>query len=332
MCKSGINMFTQFEANPADHQAVITKKPPLGPPGWKREVRSSPPPLSFTLSANHSLPTTPMRSKTVADLGSSESFFKEDEAFSAEAASKTLKRLSDVEWEKDSVMWNWVRVTIWPSFAAPTPTIRCQFSSSIIPPPLLRLLLLPQLPVTVHRNPISHQPRHPRLWLVILLYDFNDPLSTHFPLLYVHPTFTFYTDQYQYYHLLYYFPTPPTSAATTSPFYYSLLLHLLVPLLCPGHSSDVSSVHQLLFKTTTKISISNRMKWIHEWFLSESRPIDPSIQWSSPSWPTAVPVRATNHRRQNITEDRKRKKIREYIYLLWYILTDDPKHDTYRWS
>ena len=138
-----------------------------------------------------------------------------------------------------------------------------------------------------------------------------------------------------------YFICPPTllcplhlrtcSTSATSPFDYSLLLHLLVPLLCPGHSSDVSSVHQLLFKTTTTISISNRMKWIHEWFLSESRPIDPSIQWSSPSWPTAVPVRATNHRRQNITEDRKRKKIREYIYLLWYILTDDPKHDTWAW-
>ena len=113
-----------------------------------------------------------------------------------------------------------------------------------------------------------------------------------------------------------YFICPPTllcplhlrtcSTSATSPFYYSLLLHLLVPLLCPGHSSDVSSVHQLLFKTTTKISISNRMKWIHEWFLSESRPIDPSIQWSSPSWPTAVPVRATTYRRQNVTEDRKR--------------------------
>ena len=32
--------------------------------------------------------------------------------------------------------------------------------------------------------------------LVILVYDFNNPLSTHFPLVYVHPTFTFYTDQY----------------------------------------------------------------------------------------------------------------------------------------
>jgi len=33
MCKGGINMLTQFEANPAYHQAVISKKPPFGPPG-----------------------------------------------------------------------------------------------------------------------------------------------------------------------------------------------------------------------------------------------------------------------------------------------------------
>ena len=142
----------KFEANPADHQAVITEKPPLGPPGWKREVRSLPPPLSFTLSANHSLPATPMRSKTVADLGSSESFFKEDEAFSAEAASKTLKRLSDVEWEKDSVMWNWVRVkydSVWP---APTPNIRCLFFVHHIHSPL----------------PTTTTPRHPRFHPLVI--------------------------------------------------------------------------------------------------------------------------------------------------------------------
>ena len=50
-----------------------------------------------------------MRSKTVADLGSSESFFKEDEAFSAEAASKTLKRLSDVELGKSDNMTQFCR-------------------------------------------------------------------------------------------------------------------------------------------------------------------------------------------------------------------------------
>ena len=163
-----------------------------------------------------------------------------------------------MEWEKDSVMWNWVRVTIWPSFAAPTPTIRCQFSSSIIPPPLLRLLLLPQLPVTVHRNPISHQPRHPRLWLVILLYDFNDPLSTHFPLLYVHPTFTFYTDQYQYYHLLYYFPTPPTSAATTTT--TTTPRHPLLQLQMP---SPVLFVRQLLFPNYNIVTLSPTPRHLH---------------------------------------------------------------------
>ena len=52
----------KFEANPADHQAVMWFFA-LGPPGWRRQVRSSPPPLSFTLSANHSPPATPMRSK-----------------------------------------------------------------------------------------------------------------------------------------------------------------------------------------------------------------------------------------------------------------------------
>ena len=73
-----------------------------------------------------------------------------------------------MEWEKDSVMWNWVRVTIWPSFAAPTPTIRCQFSSSIIPPPLLlyyfptppTVILLPVLqfysPTSLYSSTVLH--------------------------------------------------------------------------------------------------------------------------------------------------------------------------------
>ena len=47
MSKGGVIMFAQFEANPNDHQAVVSKKPPLGPPGWGREVRSSPPTSLF---------------------------------------------------------------------------------------------------------------------------------------------------------------------------------------------------------------------------------------------------------------------------------------------
>ena len=122
-----------------------------------------------------------------------------------------------MEWEKDSVMWNWVRVTIWPSFAAPTPTIRCQFSSSIIPPPLLRLLLLPQLPVTVHRNPISHQPRHPRLWLQQPSFHSLPPrlCPSYFYLLYgpvPHRRDFLYQLQYQWLQLL----PAPVPVTTTS--------------------------------------------------------------------------------------------------------------------
>ena len=51
-----------------------------------------PSPLSFPLSANHSPPATKMRSKTVADLKKLKIRKKDDEAFSAEAASKTLKK------------------------------------------------------------------------------------------------------------------------------------------------------------------------------------------------------------------------------------------------
>ena len=57
MSKGGVIMFAQFEANPNDHQAVVSKKPPLGPPGWGREVRSSLSPLSFGFSPNHKPPT-----------------------------------------------------------------------------------------------------------------------------------------------------------------------------------------------------------------------------------------------------------------------------------
>ena len=40
--KVTMHLLHKFEANPAYHQAVISKKPPFGPPGWGREVRSAP--------------------------------------------------------------------------------------------------------------------------------------------------------------------------------------------------------------------------------------------------------------------------------------------------
>ena len=139
-----------------------------------------------------------------------------------------------------------------------------------------------------------------------------------------------------------YFICPPTllcplhlrtcSTSATSPFYYSLLLHLLVPLLCPGHSSDVSSVHQLLFKTTTTISISNRMKWIHEWFLSESRPFthpqslidhhhrDPLQYQSELPLTEDRMLQKTEKETSVITEDRKRKE-KSWVHIFALIYT-----------
>ena len=127
-----------------------------------------------------------------------------------------------MEWEKDSVMWNWVRVTIWPSFAAPTPTIRCQFSSSIIPPPLLlyyfptppTVILLPVLqfysPTSLYSSTVLHlstvlqfsttTPRHHHEYLQLphrrdLLqhqhrpYSFTLPYSPYLPPLLLRPNY-----------------------------------------------------------------------------------------------------------------------------------------------
>ena len=174
-----------------------------------------------------------------------------------------------MEWEKDSVMWNWVRVTIWPSFAAPTPTIRCQFSSSIIPPPLLRLLLLPQLPVTVHRNPISHQPRHPRLWLVILLYDFNDT-STISPYRHLSTVQQFYSSpalqQQQPLPLL----RPPTTYVTLAHNFYKLQYQWLQLLPAP------------VPVTTTSTSSSTDIYWP---FVSYHRRQKRKSPWVKTSYP-----------------------------------------------
>ena len=97
-----------------------------------------------------------------------------------------------MKWEKDSVMWNWVRVkydSVWP---APTPNIRCLFFVHHIHSPL----------------PTTTTPRHPRLWLVILL------------------------PYYDYYY--YYYPTSsPTITTTNTP------RHLPVPLI---YSSSPSSM------------------------------------------------------------------------------------------
>ena len=94
--------------------------------------------------------------------------------------------------KKNSVMWNRVRVkydSVWPT---PTPNIRCLFFVHHIHSPL----------------PTTTTPRHPRLWLVILL------------------------PYYDYYY--YYYPTSsPTITTTNTP------RHLPVPLI---YSSSPSSM------------------------------------------------------------------------------------------
>ena len=90
-------MFTQFEANPADHQAVISKKTTFWPTRLRERGTQFAPHLSL-------LPSRPITAflppqcavKTVADLESSESFLRKMRLFPAEAASKNFKkRLSE---------------------------------------------------------------------------------------------------------------------------------------------------------------------------------------------------------------------------------------------
>ena len=107
----------KFEANPADHQAVMWFFA-IGPPGWGREVRSSAPPLSFTLSANHSLPAIPMRSKNRCWPGKLKILLKGRWGFLSRSSLKDFKktqwcgmrkRLSDVELGKSDNMTQFCR-------------------------------------------------------------------------------------------------------------------------------------------------------------------------------------------------------------------------------